>query len=198
MPLGLHHLMNGSHYGPGPWQGAPRPDWTPAYYHKADTCGIGFDRTEATGTGNTAQYPQPQRSQYEDIASCPENLILWFHHLPWDYTMKNGETLWNALCHTYQQGIDATAAYIDTWTSVRKYVDNWRWNQINDKLIRQAKDALWWRDACIGYFQQFSGMELPSDCSPVQHSYDDLHKFRLRISNYETPAPDALPEYELP
>lgn len=197
MPLGLHHIFGGAgHYGPGPWEQSMRRDWSPTFYHKAAADGIGFDRT-MNGSGAVAQYHEPLKSLYENLETCPEELILWFHHLPWDYQMKNGETLWNALCHTYQQGIDAAAGYIDTWDSVSKYVDAWRFRQVREKLVRQAKDALWWRDACIGYFQQFSGMELPSDCSPFQHSYDELRKFRLRISNFETPAPSVLPEYEL-
>lgn len=197
MPLGLHHIFAGpGHYGPGPWEQSMRRDWSPTFYHKAAADGIGFDRT-MQGSGAVAQYHEPLKSLYENLETCPEELILWFHHLPWDYQMKNGETLWNALCHTYQQGIDAAAGYIDTWDSVSKYVDAWRFRQVREKLVRQAKDALWWRDACIGYFQQFSGMELPSDCSPFQHSYDELRKFRLRISNFETPAPAVLPEYEL-
>ena len=173
-----------------------RRDWSPTFYHKAAADGIGFDRT-MQGSGAVAQYHEPLKSLYGNPETCPEELILWFHHLPWDYAMKNGETLWETLCHTYQQGIDAAAGYIDTWDSVSRYVDSWRFNQVRDKMVRQAKDALWWRDACIGYFQQFSGMELPADCSPFQHTYDELRKFRLRISNFETPSPDVLPEYDL-
>ena len=197
MPLGLHHIFGGAgHYGPGPWEQSMRRDWSPTFYHKAAADGIGFDRT-MQGSGAVAQYHEPLKSLYGNPETCPEELILWFHHLPWDYAMKNGETLWETLCHTYQQGIDAAAGYIDTWDSVSRYVDSWRFNQVRDKMVRQAKDALWWRDACIGYFQQFSGMELPADCSPFQHTYDELRKFRLRISNFETPSPDVLPEYDL-
>ena len=197
MPLGLHHIFGGAgHYGPGPWEQSMRRDWSPTFYHKAAADGIGFDRT-MQGSGAVAQYHEPLASVYGNPDTCPENLLLWFHHLPWDYRMKNGETLWDALCHTYQHGIDAAAGYIETWESVSRYVDSWRYRQIYEKLVRQAKDAIWWRDACIGYFQQFSNMELPDDCIPFQHSADELRKFRLRISNYETPAPDVLPEYEL-
>ena len=197
MPMGLHHIFAGAgHYGPGPWEQSMRRDWSPTFYHKAAADGIGFDRT-MEGSGAVAQYHEPLKSMFDNVETCPEDLILWFHHLPWDYTMKNGETLWNALCHTYQKGIDASYAYIGTWNSVKKYVDNQRFNQVSAKLVRQAKDALWWRDACIGYFQQFSNMELPADCSPFQHTYEELHRYRLRISNYETPALDVLPEYEL-
>ena len=179
MPLGLHHLMNGSHYGPGPWQGAPRPDWTPAYYHKADTCGIGFDRTEATGTGNTAQYPQPQRSQYEDIASCPENLILWFHHLPWDYRLNSGRTVWDELCLHYDRGVSEAAEFVGIWQSVERYVDHDLWQDVMDRLEIQESAARYWRDACVQYFGTFSRMPQPADVRPCEIPLDSLMRTQL-------------------
>lgn len=197
MPLGLHHIFAGAgHYGPGPWESASRPDWSPLYYHKAGTDGIGFDRT-MKGSGAVDQYHEPLKSLYDNVETCPEELILWFHHLPWDYKMKNGETLWNALCHKYQKGIDEASSFIKVWESVKPYVDNYRYEEVHRKLIRQAKDAMWWRDACLQYFQQFSNMPFPEDCSAPQHSLDELRSYRLRISNYETPALDVLPSYEL-
>ena len=198
MPMGIHHAFAGAgHYGPGPWEGASRPDWSPKYYHKAAADGIGFDRTVATGTGATAQYHEPLMSLYENVETCPENLILWFHHLPWDFKMKDGNTLWDKLCLTYQEGINEARSYMDVWKSVEKYVDDYRFQQVAVKLERQAKDAIWWRDAEIGYFQTFSNLPLPEGCQPFQHPVDELQKFRLRISNYETPALDKLPEYTL-
>ncbi|MCQ2057927.1 MAG: alpha-glucuronidase [Bacteroidaceae bacterium] len=198
MPLGIHHAFSGAgHYGPGPWDRSSRPDWEPRYYHKAGADGMGFDRTVASGSGNTAQYHEPLASQLENVETCPENLILWFHHLPWDYTMKSGRTLWDELCLTYQAGIDEARSFIDIWKSVEKYVDPYRFRQVAVKLERQAKDAIWWRDAEIGYFQTFSNRPLPEGCQPFQHPVDELQKFRLRISNYETPALDKLPEYTL-
>ena len=197
MPMGLHHTFSSEgHYGPGPWEGSIRPDWSPKYYHKAGTDGVGFDRT-MNGSGNVGQYHEPLASIYGDPKTCPENLILWFHHLPWDYQMEDGEILWDRLCHTFQQGIDAAAGYIDTWAEVRDFVDEQRWNEVNVKLIRQAKDALWWRDATMLYFQKFSGMPFPDDCSAPQHTFEELSNFHLRISNYETPDLDTLPEYSL-
>lgn len=198
MPLGLHHCFAGAgHYGPGPWEGASRPDWSPRYYHKASANGVGFDRTSKTGTDAVSQYHEPLRSLYDDIKTCPDELLLWFHHLPWDYRMKSGNTLWDELCYKFESGIKLARGFIDTWESVEKYVDNHRYSQIHDKLVRQAKDAIWWRDAMILYFQTFSGMEIPADCTPPQHTLDELRNFRLRISNYETPALDVLPEYTL-
>lgn len=197
MPLGIHHAFAGAgHYGPGPWEGSIRPDWSPMYYHKAAEDGVGFDRT-LTGSGAVAQYHEPLCSMYNDVTTCPENLLLWFHHLPWSYTMKSGHTLWDELCLTYQAGIDTARSYIDVWNSVESYVCGSTYSQVAWRIERQAKDAIWWRDAVIQYFQQYSQMSLPEGCSPFQHSLDELRAFRLRISNYETPDPERLPEYIL-
>lgn len=164
MPLGLHHIFAGNHhYGPEPWYepAGVRKDWTPPYYHKADSAGVGFDRTAASGSGNTKQYPEPLASQYESLDSCPENLLLWFHHVPWDYQLKNGNTLWDEMCRRYHEGVEKVIGYQELWNSVKKYVDADKWQEVADKLDIQYNDAIIWRDACIGYFQQFSGMPLP-------------------------------------
>lgn len=197
MPLGLHHCFShAGHYGPGPWESASRPDWMPPYYHKAAADGIGFDRT-VNGSDAVSQYHEPLKSLYNNVETCPENLILWFHHLPWDYKMKSGRTLWDELCYTFQEGIDEARGFIDVWESVEKYVDAHRYRQVHDKLVRQAKDAIWWRDAMMLYFQTFSNMPIPADCTPPQYTIDELRNFRLRLSIYETPALDKLPEYVL-
>ena len=197
MPLGLHHIFSGQgHYGPGPWEGASRPDWSPLYYHKAAKDGIGFDRT-MNGSAAVEQYHEPLKSLYNNVETCPENLILWFHHLPWDYKMKSGRTLWDELCYTYQEGIGEAASFIKVWESVEKYVDSQRYENIHRKIVRQAKDAIWWRDACMLYFQTFSGMPIPEDCTAPQHTLEELRRVRLGISNYETPALEKLPAYEL-
>ena len=198
MPMGLHHTFKGpDHYGPGPWDRSSRPDWEPAYYHKAAADGVGFDRTSKTGTDAVSQYNEPLRSLYDNVETCPKELILWFHHLPWDYKMKSGRTLWDELCYTFEEGIQQARMYIGLWESVQEYVDPYRYGQIHDKLVRQAKDAIWWRDATMLYFQQYSNMPIPSDCTQPQHTLDELRRFRLRITNYETPSLDKLPEYTL-
>jgi alpha-glucuronidase len=197
MPLGLHHTFKGpDHYGPGPWDRSIRPDWEPAYYHKAAADGLGFDRT-MNGSGAVAQYHEPLKSMYNDVNTCPENLILWFHHLPWDYKMKSGRTLWDELCLTFQSGMDDTKSFVTTWNSVEQYVDAMRFADVKAKLERQAKDAIWWRDATIQYFQQFSGKELPVGCQPFQQKLDNLMKYRIGITNYENPKIETLPEYRL-
>lgn len=197
MPLGLHHTFKGpDHYGPGPWDRAPRPDWEPAYYHKANSTGLGFNRT-TSGSDAVSQYNEPLKSLYNNTETCPENLILWFHHLSWDYTMKNGNSLWDELCLTFQSGIDEAKSYISTWNSVKQYVDNKRFTDVAQRLERQAKDAIWWRDATIQYFQQFSGKELPAKCQPFQHTLKELEDFKMGITNYENPKIENLPNYTL-
>lgn len=178
MPLGFHHLFNGSHYGPGPWQQAPRPDWMPAYYHKAAADGIGFDRTEATGSGNTAQYPEPLRSKYENIGTCPENLLLWFHHVPWDYRMSSGRSVWDEICLHYDRGISEVQDFLQIWKNARPFVDRERWNAVQERLTIQEADARWWRDACVQYFGTFSGMPVPDDVRQPEIPLDSLMRRR--------------------
>lgn len=161
-PLGLHHIMDtGHHYGPGPWvSNLSRPEWNPVYYHKADKNGIGFDRS-MTGSNATAQYATEVAKQFNDITTCPEKNLLWFHHLPWDYKLKNGRTLWDGMAMKYQEGVDEVATMQATWDKMKPYVDEQRFHEVQMLLMIQNKEAKWWRDACLLYFQQFSGKELP-------------------------------------
>ena len=204
MPLGLHHIFaGGHHYGPEPWY-APkntREDWLPRFYHRADTIGLGFNRTDHTepclagnqGSNNVSQYPEPLRSLYNDITSCPENLILWFHHVPWSYRMRNGQTLWANLCHTYDEGVRQAEQFVSTWESIKPYVDPERYDAQLRRFERQAKDAWWWRDACLLYFQQFSRLPLPADCPAPRHALADLMRYHLPIDNYTAAPIDLLP-----
>lgn len=161
-PLGLHHIMNtGHHYGPGPWvSNLSRPEWNPTYYHKADKNGIGFDRSK-TGSNATAQYNQEVAQVFNDVKTCPEKDLLWFHHLSWDYKLKNGQTLWNGMALKYQEGVDEVATMQTTWNKMGNYMDKTRFKEVQMLLNIQYKEAKWWRDACLLYFQQFSGKELP-------------------------------------
>ncbi len=161
-PLGLHHIMaTGHHYGPGPWvSNLSRPEWNPVYYHKADNEGIGFDRTP-TGSNATAQYAPEVTNMFNDINTCPEEYLLWFHHVPWDYKLKNGLSLWNGLALKYQEGVNQVQSMVHTWNDMETYVDSQRFNDIKMLLNIQDKEAKWWRDACLLYFQQFSKKELP-------------------------------------
>lgn len=178
MPLGLHHLFNGSHYGPGPWQKSVRPDWEPRYYHKADSAGIGFDRTIATGSGNTSQYPDFLCSRYDALDACPETLLLWFHHVSWDYKLSSGRSLWDEICLHYDKGIKAVQGYLKTWDEVEPYVDHRVWRKVHQRLVIQERDARWWRDACVQYFQTFSGKPVPADVAAPEIPLDSLFRRR--------------------
>ena len=189
MPLGIHHIFAGTHhYGPEPWY-APRglrADWTPPYYHKADSIGLGFDRT-LTGSANVKQYPDSLCRLYNDINTCPENLLAWFHHVPWDHKMKSGRIFWNELCHKYDDGVHEARRFLAIWDAMQPYVDAQRFEEVQRKLRIQARDSEWWRDACLLYFQTFSKRPIPSDVEHPIHNLDEMMRFRIPISMYENP-----------
>ncbi|WP_153798564.1 alpha-glucuronidase family glycosyl hydrolase [Foetidibacter luteolus] len=161
-PLGLNHIMGtGHHYGPAPWvTNAGRADWNPVYYHRADSTGLGFDRT-ATGSNALAQYAPAAQQQFLSIDSTPEKLLLWFHHVPWGFKMKSGRTLWAELCHRYYSGVDSVKAMHQQWDKLAGKVDQERFRQVQMLLAIQLKEAAWWRNACLLYFQTFSKMPIP-------------------------------------
>ncbi|MET0533735.1 MAG: alpha-glucuronidase family glycosyl hydrolase [Steroidobacter sp.] len=172
-PLGLHHLMGrGHHYGPGPWvQGGPRADWTSVYYHRADEKGIGFDRTK-TGSNAVAQYAPQVAAQFGDIKRVPEEFLLWFHHVPWDYKTKSGRILWDELIYRYTHGVELVREMSQTWQSLAPQVDAERHAEVAAFLRIQEKEAKWWRDASIAYFQTFSKRPLPAGFAAPEHSLD--------------------------
>jgi alpha-glucuronidase len=181
MPLGLHHIFAfNHHYGPEPWGDMPggRLDWMPWYYHNADTVGVGFDRT-VTGSDAVSQYFPPLNAIYNDIARCPENLLLWFHHVPWEYPMKNGRSLWDNLCYRYDEGVRQVREYQKIWDRMEPYVDAQRFKEVQSKLRIQAHDAVWWKDACLLYFQTFSKRPIPYDIERPVHELEDLKKIRI-------------------
>ena len=165
MPLGLHHIFKfDHHYGPEPdgFIASYPLEWCPVYYHKADTKGIGFDRS-SKGTDAVGQYPEPYRSQYDNIQTCPEEYLLWFHHVPWDYRMKSGSTLWQELCMRYNMGVSMVEVYRDYWhTSAKQYMTGHEqeWQHTDSLLNVQLENAKEWRDTCLKYFQTFSKMEI--------------------------------------
>jgi alpha-glucuronidase len=163
-PLGLHHIMaEGHHYGPGPWVSVSgRPDWTSVYYHQADSIGIGFDRTEK-GSNAAAQYYPPVREKFSNLQTCPDEYLLWFHHLPWDYKMKSGRTLWEELCYKYYRGADSVKWMMDEFSTLKDKIDNERFEQVSTFLKIQAEEAVWWRNACLLYFQTFSKRPIPEE-----------------------------------
>ena len=176
MPLGLHHIFAANdHYGPGPWW-APkgvRKDWTPPYYHQADSSGVGFDRT-ARGSNAVSQYHEPLNSQFNDLQTCPEKYLLWFHHLPWDYKMKSGRTLWAELCYHYDSGLQQVRHFQKVWDKVESYVDSERFGEVQDRLRAQCRNAQIWKDSCLLYFQQFSRQPIPYDIERPVNDLDDL------------------------
>lgn len=185
MPLGLHHIMSANgHYGPGPWWAPPkvRPDWTPRYYHQASVNGIGFDRTRR-GSDAVDQYHEPLASEFNDVATCPEKYLLWFHHLPWDYKMKDGQTLWDALCHHWDTGVRQVRAFQKTWDEAQPVVDSARFRAVQLKLREECANAILWNDASMLYFQQFSRMPIPYDIDRPVHELNDIiaHEFDHRI-----------------
>lgn len=186
MPLGLHHIFAfDHHYGPEPWGNIPggRPDWMPVYYHKADENGLGFDRTKS-GSNAVSQYFSPLNTTFGNIETCPENLLLWFHHAPWNYKMKDGKILWEELCFKYDSGVKNVREYQKIWDTMEPYVDAERFKQVQSKLKIQSKDAVWWKDACLLYFQTFSKMPIPYDIERPVHELDDLKKIKLDLKHH--------------
>lgn len=186
MPLGLHHIFaGGHHYGPEPWGDykGGRPDWSPVYYHQANADGLGFDRTE-TGSNAVAQYFPPLNEIYVNIKTTPENLILWFHHVPWNYKMKDGKTMWEELCYKYDSGVRGVRDYKKIWNEMQAYVDKERFSDVQAKLKIQAEDAVWWKDACLLYFQTFSKQPIPADIEKPVHNLEDLKKIKLNMGHH--------------
>ncbi len=189
MPLGLHHIFAwGHHYGPEPWCNVPgaRPDWMPSYYHRAGANGIGFDRSH-TGSHATAQYPDSLCRLYDDPSTCPEQYLLWFHHLPWNHRMKSGRTLWDELCHRYDSGVQQVREFQKTWDRVESLIDAERFRDVQSRLKTQLRDAVWWKDACLLYFQEFSKLPIPYGIERPVHELEELKKIVLPISNFECP-----------
>jgi len=172
-PLGLAHLMDtGHHYGPGPWVSElARPEWNPVYYHRADSEGIGFDRTP-TGSNAVEQYAEPLAQHFSDLDTIDDKDLLWFHHLPWDYQMKSGKTLWNELVSRYDRGIEEVESMQAIWESLRPYVDQQRFERTADLLEVQLEEANWWRNASITYFQNVNGLELPEGIEAPPYSLE--------------------------
>lgn len=158
MPLGLHHIFKfDHHYGPEPmgFKESYPIEWCPVYYHQADKQGIGFNRS-TTGTSATEQYPEPYRSLYNDPATCPEEYLLWFHHIAWNQKMKSGRTLINELDYRYQQGVNEVIDFIAIWQQAKPYIDKQRWQEVNDRLTTQLVDAREWQRVCMDYYKSFS------------------------------------------
>jgi alpha-glucuronidase len=171
-PLGLAHIMaEGHHYGPGPWVARGRSDWTAVYYHRADTIGLGFDRT-ASGSNALEQYFPPLRQRWASRDSVPDAFLLWFHRVRWTERLRSGRTLWEELVYRYSAGVDSVRAMARTWDSVEGSIDGVRFREIRAFLTIQQAEAVWWRDAAIAYFQTFSRLPVPAGFAPPAHPLD--------------------------
>lgn len=181
-PLGLTHLYaQGHHYGPAPWTAdLPRADWTAVYYHKASENGIGFDRTK-TGSNALEQYPPEIRAVFGNLDKIPDDMLLWFHHVPWDHTMNSGRTLWDELVYRYYRGVETVAMMQSKWDSLEGKIDSYRFNQVKALLEIQLRDATRWRDSCVLYFQQFSNMPIPEIYPQPEHNLDHYIKLERII-----------------
>jgi alpha-glucuronidase len=179
-PIGLHHIMGtGHHYGPAPWvSNLNRPEWNPVYYHKADSSGIGFNRT-ASGSDAIAQYFPEARKLWEDITTCEEKNLLWFHHVSWNHKMKSGRTLWEELCYQYYSGAEQVKQMQQTWKRVKYFVDKERFEQVTQLLGIQYSEAVWWRNACLLYFQTFSRQAIPAKYEQPDKTLDYYKNLRF-------------------
>jgi len=160
-----------------------RADWMPKYYHKADATGLGFDRS-MTGSKAVAQYCSPLSEQFNNIETCPEQYILWFHHVPWSYKMKDGKTLWTELCQHYDKGVKQVRSFETTWDRLQPYVDSERFGAVKAKLAIQEHDAIWWKDACLLYFQEFSKQPIPEGVEAPVNKLEDLKKIKLNMLSH--------------
>ena len=183
MPLGLHHLMaEGHHQGPGPWvTGLARADWTSTYYHRADEKGLGFNRT-ATGSNALGQYAPAAARVWSDPATCPEEYLLWFHHVPWDHKMRSGQTLWDELCLRYQSGVDTVRTWQRSWDTLAGTIDAERHQHIATLLRGQEREARIWRDACTQYFATYSKRPLPQGVEAPTYPLAKLRELRAPFS----------------
>jgi alpha-glucuronidase len=179
-PLGLAHMMGYSHhYGPGPWiKNKQREDWTSVYYHKADSAGIGFDRT-SKGSKGLEQYAPEIAQKYADLKTCPEEYLLWFHHLSWNYKMKSGKTLWEELVRHYYKGVEDVKEMQNIWELQKGKVDEMRFEEVKALLQIQAKEAKWWRNACVLYFQSISKMPIPDGLEKPEGTLEEYQSMQF-------------------
>jgi alpha-glucuronidase len=177
-PLGLLHLMAWDHhYGPGPWIAEGRRDWTSVYFHRADADGIGFDRSPS-GSNAVSQYFPPLSERYGALDTCPEPLLLFFHHVRWNHRLASGRTLWDELCHRYSSGVRAVESFRARWDALGEFVDGARFRHVAALLTVQEREARWWRDACLLYFQTFSKREIPPELERPRGTLSEYRAIR--------------------
>ncbi|MDR2910521.1 MAG: alpha-glucuronidase [Bacteroidales bacterium] len=185
-PLGLHHIFAGAgHYGPGVWERirpGTRPDWVPEYYHRADSLAVGFDRT-TKGTDYVSQYFSPLKETYNDVKTTPENMLLFFHRVPWNHRMNSGRTLWDELCYKYTEGLNTVREFQKTWDSLEGKIDTERFRHVQYKLREQTRDAIWWRDGVLLYFQSINHRPIPYELERPVNSLEVLMNHRPRMGH---------------
>jgi alpha-glucuronidase len=203
-PLGLAHQMSGrGHYGPGPWQaGGARADWTPPYYARADSTGIGFDRT-ASGSNAVEQYHPPLNRLFADRATVGDTLLLWFHRVGWTEKLPSGRTLWEELVRHYHLGVDTVKANLATWKTLAGKIDEQRFRETEANLEKEVAEARWWRDASLLYWQTFSKLPIPAQYEQPAHPLqfyqqlrcptDMIHSACPEVGAMPTVAPTAVP-----
>ncbi len=175
-PIGLSRPWTGAHFAPEPWQNkSPRPDWTAIYYHRADSVGLGFDRT-ASGSDALAQYRPEIRQQWNNPETCPLPYLLWFHHVPWTKKLATGRTLWDELCTHFYTGADSVGWMQQQWTQVKGTVDPGIFADVAGRLVTQQKEAIWWRDAWVLYLQQYAQQPIPAPFKKPDRTLDDVKK----------------------
>ena len=182
-PLGLHHIMGESiHYGPQPWlERSARPDWTAIYYHRADSVGLGFDRT-ASGSNALALYKPEVQKAWGTAQTIDLNYLLWFHHVPWRQQLSTGRTLWDELCQRYYTGADSVLWLQRQWAQVKPQIDPQLHADVTGRLQTQRKEALWWRDACVLYFQTYARRPIPA---PFQPPTRTLAEVKELVTTYQ-------------
>jgi alpha-glucuronidase len=192
MPLGLaHQFAGGGHYGPGPWDTTPpRADWTPPYYARADSQGIGFDRA-ATGSDAVAQYRPPLDSLFADRATVGDTLLLWFHHVGWTERLPSGSTLWEELVRHYNMGVDTVKANLETWTSLTGAIDEERFEETRANLEKEVAEARWWRDASLLYWQTFSKLPIPPGYEQPAFPLDFYQRLRCPTDPIHSSCPEV-------
>jgi alpha-glucuronidase len=176
-PLGLSSMTAaGNHYGPAPWIKDGRSDLTPVYHHRADAGGIGFDRT-VDGSDAVEQYAEPLRTRFANPDSTPDSLLLWFHHVGWRDRLATGRTLWDELVHQYSSGVDSVRGMQRAWAGIEGRIDAERFREVQTMLAIQEREARWWRDASLQYFQTLSRLPIPARYEPPAHPLE----FYLRV-----------------
>ena len=184
MPIGLTHQFGNSHYAPGAWDNRPiRRDWLPVFYNQADADGIGFDRTKATGTDNTSQYVPAFGGVMEDVKTCPDKYLLWFHHVSWNHKCQTGRSVWEELCYRYQNGLNEARQMQRQWNSLEGAIDQDIFRDVQTRLMTQTRDAEWWKDGTLLYFQSLNKKAFPDyECK----------KNRVHVGLYRSPTREEL------